>query len=82
MIAPNQIQPRTSRRRVWIITTIAVILALGVGTVGGYFLFLTHPNALLLRRTPASATILHNEVPPQAKQATDNGALDPNMTLP
>lgn len=82
MIAPNQIQARTPRRRVWIITTVAVVLALGVGTVGGYFLFLTHPNALLLKRNPTSATILHNTVPALAKQATDNGALNPQMTLP
>ncbi len=69
------------RRRAWIIGTVAVIAALAVGTVGGYFLFLTHPTALTILRSQGKAFTLPGHVPPLAKQAHDNGEYSSQQPL-
>jgi subtilase family serine protease len=80
MMQPQNPQRKT-RRRAWVIGTSAVIVALVAGLVGGYFLFLTHPNALAFIRKPSSANVIHGQVPSDVKQSKDLGAVESNKPL-
>lgn len=81
MMQPQN-QVRTTRRRAWIIGSCAVVVALVGGLVGGYFLFLTHPNGIAFIRNPSSANIVHGQVPADVKHAKDQGEVsNPNMQL-
>jgi kumamolisin len=82
MMQVNSTQPRQGKNRGLIIGIIAVVVALVAGTVGGYFLFLTHPNALAkIGRKASTVFTLPGQVAPVSKKATDTGALNANMTL-
>jgi subtilase family serine protease len=81
MMQPQN-QQRKTRRRAWVIGTSAVIVALVAGLVGGYFLFLTHPNVVAFIRNPSSANVIHGQVPALVKHAKDQGEVsNQNMTL-
>lgn len=82
MVTMQVSSSQPNRRRVWAITVAAVVVALVVGTVGGYLLFQAHPNALTkILRNPGTAFTLPGQVAPITKKAKDTGSLDPNKTL-